>query len=164
MPAEIVIIVAIARNGVIGRDNALPWRLKADLKFFRAATTGHTIVMGRKTWESLGRPLPQRHNVVISRNPAYHAEGATVVTSIDQALALAAQDDRAFVIGGAEIYRQALPRADRLLVTRVEAEVGGDTHFPPIDPETFVEVSASAHPADADNDHPYTFIEYRRRG
>lgn len=161
MGREIVLIAAVARNGVIGRDNALPWRLKGDMQFFRRTTTGHTVVMGRKTWESLGRPLPNRRNVVVSRNPNFRAEGTERVGSLAAALALAGEGP-IFVIGGAELYRQALPGADRLLITEVAAEVEGDARFPDFDRAAFVEISRVSHPADADNDHPYSLVEYRR--
>ena len=162
MAREIVLIAAVARNGVIGRENALPWRLKGDMQFFRQTTTGHTVVMGRNTWTSLGRPLPKRHNVVVTRNPTFKAEGAEVASSLEAAFATT-KEGPIFVIGGAEIYRQALPYADRLLITEVEAEVEGDARFPDFDLSAFVETSRASHPADADNDHPYSLVEYRRR-
>jgi len=162
MTREIVLIAAVARNGVIGRDNGLPWRLKGDMRFFRESTTGHTVVMGRKTWDSLGRPLPLRRNVVVTRNPAFRAEGVEVVGSLDAALAIAGEGP-IFVIGGAELYRQALPRADRLLITEVDAEVEGDARFPDFDRAAFVETARASHPADPDNDYPFSLVEYRRR-
>lgn len=162
MAREIVLVAAVAKNGVIGRDNALPWRLKGDMQFFRRTTIGHTVVMGRKTWDSLGRPLPNRHNVVVTRNAAFKAEGAEVASSLETALA-AGGDGSIFVIGGAEIYRQALPYADRLLITEVDAEVEGDACFPAFDHSAFVESARVLHPADADNDFPYSLVEYRRR-
>lgn len=161
MAREIVLVAAVARNGVIGRNNALPWRLKGDMQFFRRTTTGHTVVMGRKTWESLGRPLPNRRNVVVSRNPNFGAEGTERVGSLEAALALPGEGP-IFIIGGAELYRQALPFADRLLITEVAAEVEGDARFPVFDHANFVETARLNHPADADNDHPYSFVEYRR--
>ena len=115
---EIILIAAVAENGVIGRDNALPWRLKADLAHFKATTSGHPVLMGRKTWESLGRPLPGRRNLVVTRDPAYSASGAEVFVSPEAALA-AAGATKVFVIGGAEIYRQLLGRADVLMLTEV---------------------------------------------
>lgn len=159
---QIVLVAARARNGVIGRDNGLPWRLKADLAHFKRVTMGHPIVMGRKTWESLGRPLPGRRNMVVTRNPAYVAEGAEVFTTPQAALA-ATDADAAYVIGGAELYRQLLTSADRLVLTEVDADVEGDAHFPDFDPALFVEVSREAHLADNDNEHDYAFVEYRRR-
>lgn len=160
---EIVLIAAVARNGVIGRDNRLPWRLKADLQHFRALTLGHPLLMGRKTWDSLGRPLPGRRNIVISRNPDFQAAGAEILPSIETALAAVDGSERVFVIGGAEIYRQLMPCADRLLLTEVWTEVEGDAHFPPIDGARFTEERREPHEADAGNEHDFDFVEYRRR-
>lgn len=158
---EIVFVVAVAQNGVIGRDNALPWRLKADLAHFKATTLGHPVLMGRKTWESLGRPLPGRRNLVVTRDTDYVATGAEVFASIDAALA-AAGNGKVCVIGGAEIYRQLLDRADALVLTEVRADVEGDAFFPAFDRSRFIEVRREAHAADADNEHPFDFVEYRR--
>lgn len=160
---DVVIIAAVARNGVIGRDNGLPWRLKADLRRFRAVTLGHPLLMGRRTWESLGRPLPGRRNMVVSRDPGFRAEGAEVFASVDAALAAAGGNEKVFVIGGAEIYRQLMPRADRLMLTEVWADVDGDAHFPPIDSMQFIEERREPHEADADNEHDFDFVQYRRR-
>jgi dihydrofolate reductase len=124
---------------VIGRDNALPWRLPGDLKRFRALTTGHAVIMGRRTYESLGRPLPGRTNIVLSRNAALSCAGATVVSSLADALRFVPEGADAFVIGGAEIYRLALPRADRLVLTEVHASFAGDVRFPEYDRAAFVE-------------------------
>ncbi len=160
--AELVLIAAVADNGVIGRDNTLPWRLKADLAHFRATTMGHPILMGRKTWESLGRPLPGRRNMVVSRDPTYQACGAETFTSPDAALAAAASS-KVFVIGGAELYRQLLDRADALVLTEVHAAPQGDAHFPAFDRGLFVETQRETHQPDPDNEYPYDFVEYRRR-
>ncbi len=163
---EIVLIAAVARNGVIGRDNALPWRLKADLAHFKAATTGHPVVMGRKTWESLGRALPGRRNMVVTRDTAYRAPGAEVFASPEAAIdaVVEAGGERLFVIGGAEIYRQTIACADRLLLTEVQAdEIDGDTRFPFIDQSVFVETGREAHSADESNEFDYDFVEYARR-
>lgn len=160
---EIVIIAAVARNRVIGRDNALPWRLKADLQRFRATTLGHPLLMGRRTWESLGRPLPGRRNLVISRDPQFQAAGAEVFPSAEAALAAVADHERVFVIGGADVYRQLLTSAEQLLLTEVCADVEGDAHFPKIDDTRFVEVRRETHEADADNEYAFDFVEYRRR-
>ncbi|MCB1961678.1 MAG: dihydrofolate reductase [Rhodocyclaceae bacterium] len=159
----LVLIAAVASNGVIGRDNALPWRLKADLAHFKRTTLGCPVVMGRKTWESLGRPLPGRTNVVVSRNPAFRAEGAQVAASLDAAVARCGDAATIFVIGGAQLYAEAIERAQRLIVTEVHARVDGDARFPPIDPAQFEETARSHRQADADNDHPVDFVEYRRR-
>ncbi|MDR2688756.1 MAG: dihydrofolate reductase [Azoarcus sp.] len=158
--AEIVLIAAIARNGVIGRDNALPWRLKADLAHFRALTLGHPVLMGRKTWESLGKPLPGRRNLVLTRQPGYLAQGAKVFASVEAALA-ASGSARLFVIGGAEIYRALLPRARTLLLTEIAADVEGDARFPTIDRARFREIARTPHPADAENEFAFAFVEYQ---
>jgi len=127
------LIVAWARGGVIGHAGGLPWRLPEDLRRFKQLTMGHPIVMGRRTWESLGRPLPGRRNIVVTRDPAWSAPGCEAVASLDLALALCGDAPEVFVIGGAQIYAQALPLARRLFVTRIDAAFRGDVHFPPID-------------------------------
>jgi len=156
------IIVAMDRHRVIGRGGALPWRLPADLRRFKALTLGHPVIMGRKTWQSIGRPLAGRTNIVVSRQEGFRARGATVVQDLDEAIRVAGGD--AFVIGGGEIYRQALERADVLHVTQIDAAVeGGDTWFPEIDPRQWEETAREAHGADAENPLGYTFQTYRRR-
>ncbi len=160
---EIVLIAAVARNGTIGRDNELPWRLKADLQHFRALTLGHPILMGRKTWESLGRPLPGRRNLVVSRDPGFRAEGAECFADPAAAIAAAGEAPTLFVIGGAQLYAQLLPHADRLELTEVHADIDGDAHFPAFDPAQFVEECREAHHADADNAFDFDFVRYRRR-
>lgn len=162
---EIVLIAAVARNGVIGRGNALVFHDPADQRHFRQATMGCPVIMGRKTWDSLParfRPLPGRRNVVLSRNPAWQSPGAEAVRSLDAALALVAGAPRVFVIGGAELYAQALPKAHTLLLTEVEAELDGDAYFPPWDRAQFEQVSRSA-PSEA-GALPFHFVTYRRRG
>ncbi|MDX9707208.1 MAG: dihydrofolate reductase [Azospira sp.] len=124
------LIAAMDRRRLIGRDNALPWRLPEDLRHFKATTLGKPVIMGRKTWESLGRPLPGRRNIVVSRHPDYVAEGGETATSLPAALALAGEADEVFIIGGADIYRQALPLAQRLHLTEIDAEFAGDAWFP----------------------------------
>lgn len=157
------LIAAVARNGVIGINNRLPWHLPADLKHFRVLTTGHAVIMGRKTWESLPekfRPLPGRQNIVITRNEAYRADGAVVVGSLPAAVA-AAQGDEAFVIGGAELYKAALPLADRLQLTEIDADFDGDTHFPTVTPDRWLETAR-----DSQRDEgglTYAFVTYQRR-
>ena len=160
---ELIIVAAIARNGVIGVDNGLPWRLKADLQHFRALTMGHPILMGRKTWESLGRPLPGRRNFVVTRDAQFHAEGAEVFHDTEEAIAAATDADRLFVIGGAQIYTTLLPRADRLELTEIGADVSGDAHFPPFDRADFIEERCERRTADADNEFDFDFVTYRRR-
>jgi len=130
MPASLTLIVAYSTNRAIGRDNALPWKLPGDLAHFKRSTLGHPIIMGRKTWDSLGRPLPGRANIVVSRNPAFEAAGATVVPTLEAAIAACGDSAEAFVIGGAQIYTQALALASRVLATEVHAEVEGDAFFP----------------------------------
>jgi len=160
------LIAAVAENGVIGRSGRLPWRLSADLRRFKRLTMGHAIVMGRKTWESIARPLPGRRMVVVSRQADYRADDVTVVASLDEALQLArnAGDEEVFVIGGAEIYRQALPLAQRLYLTRVCASVDGDTFFPKWDTSGWQQVASERHAADAKNDHAYCFEVFGRTG
>lgn len=150
------LIVAVARNGVIGSKGGLPWRLPEDMAFFKRVTLGHHVVMGRKTWESLRRPLVDRTNLVVTRQRDYRAPGAQVLPSLEAAMDLAAAggEQELFVIGGAELYALALPGAQRIYMTRVEAEVEGDTWFPPLD-EGWIEVSRHEHPADAR--HPFGF-------
>jgi dihydrofolate reductase len=163
---RVSLIVAVAENGVIGRGGKLPWRLSDDLRRFKRLTMGHTIIMGRRTWESIGRALPGRRMVVVTHQPNYcvNAAGIGVVNSLDEALNVAtvAGDDEAFVIGGAELYRAALPRADRLHVTRVHAEVGGDTYFPQIDWRQWRLIDSETHEADERNEYRYSFGVYRR--
>lgn len=162
MSAELVVVVARARNGVIGIDNRLPWHLPEDLKHFKALTTGNAVIMGRKTWESLPpkfRPLPGRLNIVVTRDRSYVADGATVAHSLPQAVA-AAGDSRAFVIGGAEIYAQALPLATRLEITEVDADVAGDAFFPAPDAGVWREAAREAH-ASA-NGLRFAFVSYER--
>ena len=141
-------VVAVSRNGVIGREGALPWHISSDLKRFKEITMGKPVVMGRKTWESLPkRPLPGRRNIVLTRTPGYRAEGAEVAVSAAQAQALCRDAEEVAVIGGGEIYRLFWPLAQRLYVTEVDAVVdGGDTHFPPVEARDWREVSREFHP------------------
>ncbi len=156
------IIVAMAENGVIGRDMDLPWHISADLKRFKALTMGHHIVMGRKTFESIGRLLPGRTTVIVTRQPDYQVDGAVIVNSLEAAQAAATDDSELFIIGGGQIYEIALPLADRLHVTRVHTEVDGDTSFPAVDWDQWELVSAERHGADEKNDHDFTFESYQR--
>jgi dihydrofolate reductase len=164
----LAVIVAAAENGVIGRNNALPWHLSEDLKYFKRVTMGKPIVMGRKTFESIGRPLPGRTNIVITRNARFHAEGVKVVASLTEALALAADiavidgARELVVIGGAEIYREAIPGADRLYLTEVHAQVEGDAYLPEIDWRQWQEVSRERHGASGPNPYDYSFVVYHR--
>ncbi len=158
----LTLIAAVARNGVIGIDNHLPWHLPADLRHFKALTTGHAVIMGRKTWESLPekfRPLPGRRNIVVTRNTAYAAAGATVVTSLPDAVA-AAGPGEAFVIGGAALYAAAMPLADRLQLTELATIFEGDTHFPAVDSGLWREVARETHSGEGELD--YAFVTYQR--
>jgi dihydrofolate reductase len=158
----------MSSNGVIGRNNALPWRLAGDLSHFKRVTLGKPVLMGRKTWESIGRPLPGRANIVITRQDGYVAEGAQVVKTFDEAVELAtgiagdAGAGELMVIGGAEIYRLALPRAARLYVTEVHAEVEGDTFFPAWDRSEWTEVDRQRAPTAAGDTCDYSFVVYER--
>ena len=160
-PPRLTLIAAVARNGVIGNDNALPWRLPEDLKHFKELTLGHPIIMGRKTWASLGRPLPGRRNIVISRDPDFKAPGGIVVASLAAALAASADASEAFVIGGAEIYALALPEAQCLRLTEIDRDFPGDTHFPGFDPAAWRETERKSHRAADGLD--YTFVTYQRQ-
>ena len=160
---RLTLIVARARNGVIGRDGALPWRLPEDLAHFKRTTMGHPIVMGRKTWESIGRPLPGRRSIVVSRQPGFEATGAEVAESLDAALALCAGAEEVFVIGGAQLYAEALPRADRLIVTEIDADFEGDTHFPATDPALWREAAREHQPPTDARPFGFDFVTYLRR-
>lgn len=153
-------IVAMSENRVIGKDNKLPWHLPADLKHFKEITTGHHIIMGRKTFESIGKSLPNRVNIVLSRDTDFVASGCQTVTSIDSALeiAKAAQQHEIFIIGGAEIYRQLLSRIKRLYLTIVHTNIEGDAWFPELDTASWHEVSRERHEADEKNTYAYSFI------
>jgi dihydrofolate reductase len=167
---QIVLIVAVAENGVIGAVGAIPWRLKSDMQRFKAMTLGKPVVMGRKTFSSLRRPLPGRTNIVITRDAGFRAEGAVVTTSFEAAHAVAMGDAlRRFateiaVIGGAEIYAQWMERADRLEITEVHARPEGDTWFAAIDPAAWEEVARERNPAGPDDSADYSYVTYRRRG
>jgi len=156
------LVVAVADNGVIGRDNALPWRLPADLAHFRRLTLERTILMGRRTWESLPGLLPRRRHLVLTHDPAFAAPGATPVGSLAAALAAAHGEAQLMVIGGASLYAQTLPSADRLYLTQVHAAPVGDTWFPPWTPAAWREVARHRHPADERNPIPMTFLELHR--
>ena len=157
------LIAAVARNGVIGRDNQLLWHLPGDMRHFRETTRGKPVIMGRKTWESLPekfRPLPGRLNVVVSRTPDYAAPGAVLAGSLEDALGKAGEDDEVFVIGGAELYCQALPLAERLYLTEISADFDGDTRFPEIPPDEWREISRS-QPVE-ESGLAYAFAVYQR--
>lgn len=154
---QVALIVAVAANGVIGNGNDLPWRLPDDLRRFKALTVGKPVLMGRRTFDSIGRPLPQRRNIVISRQPGLAIDGCEVAGSLQQAIELAGEVPEVMVIGGAQIYRQALPLAAVIHLTRVHAEVPGDAVFPPL-PAGWREVASEQHPADERHAHAFTFL------
>lgn len=165
---KLSLIVAMAENGVIGREGELPWHLSADLRRFKRLTMGHAIVMGRKTWESIGRPLPGRTSIIITTQADYQSGDplTLVATSLDEALQKASHadcvQDQLFIIGGGTIYELAMPRIDRLYLTRVHATVEGDVSFPAIDWQQWELKEQSQHAADPLNDFPYTFEMYER--
>ena len=158
------LIVAVSANGVIGRDGGLPWYLPADLKHFKRTTMGHHLIVGRRTWEEVGKPLPGRTMVVVTRSRRFAPDGAQVAHSVEQALELAAEDDEPFIGGGSQIYRIALARdlVDRVHLTRIHAEVEGDTFFPEIDFGEWELVSEEHHEADEKNEFDYSFLVYER--
>lgn len=165
-PACLSLIAAVARRGAIGRDNDLLWHDSRDQKHFRAATLGCPVVMGRRTWDSLPerfRPLPGRRNIVVTRNAAWQAPGAEVVHSLAEALALVVDAPKAFVMGGGQLYAEALPHADELVLTEVDADFEADTFFPDWDRSAFTEVQREAHTAQAPGESPFAFVTYRRR-
>jgi dihydrofolate reductase len=165
----LILIAAIADNGVIGDDNRLIWRLKSDLKRFRALTTGKPVIMGRKTFLSIGKPLPGRISIVLTRDRNWQSEGVRVAHDLASAyrLAAAAMDEMgaesAAIIGGADVYAQALPDCDKMFLTQVHTSPGGDAVFPGFDASLFNETLRETHLADADHDHPFTFIDYLRK-
>jgi dihydrofolate reductase len=164
---DLVFVVARARNGVIGRDGAMPWHLPADLKRFKRITVGKPIIMGRKTFESIGKPLPGRQNIVLTRDADWHADGVTVVPNLAEAVAAAGLDPRAradgiMVIGGAQIYAEALPSATRIELTEIDAEPEGDTFLPAFDPARWHETARETHPAEGDQPG-FAFVTLVRR-
>jgi dihydrofolate reductase len=157
------LVVAMARNRVIGRDNALPWRLPAELAHFKRVTMGHPIIMGRKTYESIGKPLPGRMNIVVSRNRGFTAPGVTVVDSLESAYAAAGDADEVSIIGGTSLFEAALPTADCIHLTEVEADVEGDTWFPKFDRGEWTEREIARHPADEKHAYPFRILQLERR-
>ncbi|MFM5654538.1 type 3 dihydrofolate reductase [Aeromonas veronii] len=162
---KISMIAAMAHDRVIGKDNQMPWHLPADLAHFKRVTLGKPVLMGRKTFESIGRPLPGRRNLVISRNPDYQAEGIEVVGSVEAALALltGSSVEELMVIGGGHLYAEMLPSADCLYLTQIDLAVEGDTRFPAFDDGQWQPVDCESHPADEKNPHPYSFETWQRR-
>lgn len=163
MTQRISLIAALDNNGVIGDGGDIPWRLPADLKYFKRVTMGKPLIMGRKTYESIGQPLPGRKNIVLTRQRDYDATGCTIVHSVEEALAAAGNAEEVMVAGGGSVYRQFLPRADRLYLTFVDTEADGDTTFPPFDPAKWRLVFEEAHPADEDNPFAYRFTIFEKR-
>jgi dihydrofolate reductase len=159
----ISLVAAMAENGTIGRDKGLPWRLPDDLKRFKALTMGKLLLMGRKTYESIGRPLPGRTNLVLTRDREWRAEGVVVVHSLGQALGIARDAEELVAIGGAEIYRLLMPFARRIYLTLVHAEIPGDTFFPDFDPTQWADVECHGYPADERNAYPFTFVTLERK-
>ena len=157
------LVVAMARNRVIGRDNALPWRLPADLAHFKQVTMGHPIVMGRRTYESIGKALPGRRNIVVTRNPAFQAPGCIVVASLEAAWQAAGDADEVCVIGGTSLFAEALPVADVIHLTEVQADVPGDTCFPEFDRSAWREKEIARQPADARHAYPIRILELQRK-
>ena len=157
------LVVARARNGVIGRDNRLPWRLPADLAYFKKVTLGHPVIMGRRTWESIGRALPGRKNIVVSRNRSYEAPGATVVGSLDEAWREAGDAQEACVIGGTSLFEEALAVADRIHLTEVDADVPGDTYFPEFDHSLWSEREVARQLRDERHEFPFRILMLDRR-
>jgi dihydrofolate reductase len=165
-PRVLSMIAAVARNGVIGDANTLLWRLPEDQRHFKRSTLGHPVIMGRKTWDSLPaayRPLPGRRNIVVTRNAQWHANGAEVASSLEAALERTADADKAFIIGGGQLYAQALAHADELLLTEIDREFDGDAVFPTWDRNAFTELQRERHHAGPPNDFDYTFVTYRRK-
>lgn len=160
---QLTLIVARARNGVIGANGTLPWRLPEDLAHFKRTTMGHPIVMGRKTWESIGRPLPGRRNIVVSRRVQLAVAGTEVAPSLDAALALCAGAGEVFVIGGAQLYREALPRAQRLVVTEIDADFEGDTLWDALDPGQWQVTAREHRPPTVERPFALDFVTYERR-
>jgi len=157
------IIVAMASNRAIGLNNTLPWRIPEDLKRFKALTMGHHMIMGRKTYDSIGKPLPGRTTVVVTRDPALRIEGCVMANSLEQAIAACKGDSEIFIVGGAEIYAQALPLADTLYLTEIRQEIAGDTFFPEFDRNAWIEASREEHTQTEPQPLAYHFVTYRRR-
>ena len=162
MPKNVSLIVAVSENGIIGDKNQLPWHISADLKRFRQLTTGHHLILGRKTFESIGRLLPDRTTVIITRNSEFYFTGAKIANSLEQAVEQTGDDPQPFIAGGAEIYRQAIALVDTIHLTRVHCEIEGDTYFPDVDWSDWKQLESERHPADKKNQFDYSFELYRR--
>jgi len=162
MGRRVALIAAVASNGVIGAGNRLPWHLPEDLRHFRALTSGHTVVMGRKTWESIGRPLPNRQNIVVSRQAALRLDGASLAHSLEEALSMADRPDPVFVIGGEALYRSALPLAAVLYLTEIERDFDGDARFPAFERVAWRETDRESHRPAGGEGFAYHFATYER--
>ena len=167
---ETILVAALGENGVIGRDNQLPWRLKSDLQYFKRVTMGKPIVMGRKTYQSIGKPLPGRTNIVVTRDASFSAPGVITASTLERAMAIAREDalargaDAIAVIGGTEIFRQTIANADRLVLTRVHMSPQGERTFPDIDPNVWREIERSEQPQGPGDDCGFTYLTYIRAG
>lgn len=159
---RIAFVVAHDRRGVIGKDGKLPWRLPDDMRHVRELTVGKPLIMGRRTFESIGRPLPDRTNIVMTSDPSFRCDGCLVARSSQEALALAGPAPEVIIFGGAGVFADFLPRADLIYLTEVEADVGGDTYFPRLDPKDWREVERRAHPADARHPYPFAYVTLER--
>lgn len=157
------LVVAVARNGVIGRDNQLPWRLPDDMKYFKQVTLGHPVIMGRRTYQSIGKPLPGRKNIVVTRDRDFAAPGCVVAHSLDEAWKAANGAEEACVIGGTSLFEETLASADVIHLTEVEAEVDGDTYFPPFDRGNWRETEVARHAADERHAYPFRILRLERR-
>jgi dihydrofolate reductase len=157
------LVVAVASNGVIGRDNQLPWKLPDDMAYFKLVTMGHPVVMGRRTYESIGKPLPGRENIVVTHNRAFQAPGCRVVASLDEAWKAAGSAEEVSIIGGTSLFEETLPTADRIHFTEVQAQVPGDTFFPAFDRTQWRETEVSRHPVDARHAYPFRILVLDRK-
>jgi len=159
----ISLIAAMDKNRVIGKGGKLPWNLPADMKYFKDKTLGKPVIMGRKTYESVGKPLPNRTNIIVTHNQDYKAEGCIVVHSVDEALKAAENAEEVMIIGGSQIYEEFLPKANKLYLTIIDTEIEGDTYFPEYKIEEWKEASYEEHERDAENQYDYTFLVFERK-
>ena len=163
MATKFSLIVAVAENGIIGTGGTMPWHITEDFAHFKAVTLGHSVIMGRKTYESIGRPLPRRRNIIITRNSDLQIEGCEMAPSLEAAIGMCEGEEEVFIIGGGEIYRQAMPLAHKLYITHVGVTVEGDTRFPEIAPAEWQEVWREEWERGKDFEHPFAFVNYERR-
>jgi len=156
-------VVAYDRNRAIGKDNKIPWRLPDDMKHVRDLTIGKPLIMGRRTWESIGRPLPKRTSIVLTRDRAFNCDGCLIARTPDEAMKLAGDAPEVIIFGGSRVFEDFLPRADRIYLTEVDADVGGDTFFPPLDPAEWDVIEAVEHPADERHPYDFSFLTLDRK-